>query len=114
LGAATVDDAEGLPIDLPVEVPEELRQEEEPTGRTEWLQVAGLAAAVVAYAVAAFRLGFITSTAVFVLGAGLLLGRRRDPRALAVLAVFAVVVGIAYHVGFFELLNVRHPGTPLP
>jgi len=113
LGRQVAEDAEGIPIDLPVGIPEELRSDEDAES-ADWRQLAAVAAAIVGYALVAFRLGFLTSTVAFVVGAALLLGRSRAPRSLIVLVIFAVVVASAYYVGFFVLLNVRDPGTPLP
>ena len=63
---------------------------------------------------AAFQLGFVISTVVFVVAAALLLGRRRDVRSLVGLVVFAALLATAAYVAFFVLLNVRVPITPLP
>ncbi|TDE00150.1 tripartite tricarboxylate transporter TctB family protein [Jiangella asiatica] len=112
LGVTGADDAESIPVDLPV--PEwDDRAEDDDSAPGEWRVVIGLAAAVILYVAGAFELGFITSTAAFVVAAGLILGRRRDARSLIVLVVFAVVVAIVAFSGFFELLNVRMPITPL-
>lgn len=73
-----------------------------------------LAAAAVVYSLAAFRLGFVTSTVLFVAAVGLLLGHGRDRRSLVVLALVAAVLAYAASIGFFTLLDVRPPSTPLP
>lgn len=112
-GVETRDDAEGLPVDLPVDVPDELL-EPETGGRPDWGQVGGFALLALLYPVGAFRLGFVTSTVLFIVGGALVLGRRRNARSLIVLAIFAVAVAAAYDFGFFTLLNVREPDTPLP
>lgn len=113
-GTVAEEDAEGIPIDLPVDVPEELLHDEETAGPTDWRQVLTLAAAVVAYSVAAFQLGFVTSTLVFIVGAALLLGRSHRPLSLVGLAIFALAIALGAYVGFFVLLNVRAPMTLLP
>lgn len=114
-GLVIEEDAEGIPLDLPVDVPDELlqQQEDETAGPTDWRQVAILVAAIVVYALVAFRLGFVTSTVTFIVGMSLLLGRARYPRALIGLAIFAVAVSAGFYFAFFELLNVRQPITPL-
>jgi hypothetical protein len=116
-GLVTDEDAEGLPIDLPVDIPDELiREREEATtaGPTDWRQMLILGAAIVVYSFAAFRLGFVTSTVIFIAGIGLLLGRSRDVRSLVGLGVFSLAVSVGCYVAFFVLLDVRVPITPLP
>lgn len=94
-------------------VPEELRSEHEDAG-TAPRTTALLVLLVVLWSQAAFRLGFLVSTAAFLFLGSLLLGRERGPRSLAVAAVFAVAVAAATSYGFFDLLGVRRPSTPLP
>lgn len=113
-GTVAADDAEGIPIDMPVDIPDELLHHEDTDGPPEVKIIAALAALILVYAWAAFNVGFIVSTAVVVIAAALLLGRSRHARSLLVLVVFAVVVAVAVWTGFFELLNVRPPRTPLP
>jgi hypothetical protein len=109
-GAPQVD--EGLPVDLPVDVPGELLVG--PAEEADLTQVAGFALVTLLYAVGAFRLGFTTSTALYIIAGALVLGRGRHARSLVVLVVFALAVALAYDVLFFTLLNVREPDTPLP
>lgn len=117
LGIATADDADSVPLDLPEEA-EQAREAERAAQAdappVEWRVVVGLSAAVAVYAVAAFQLGFIVSTFTFVAVGSLVLGRDRSRRSLLTLAVFAAVVAAVAHLGFFELLSVRAPDTPLP
>ena len=113
-GAVTADDAEGIPIDMPVDVPDELLQHEDTDGPPETRVVAVLGALLVGYAWAAFNVGFVVSTVALVVVAALLLGRARHTRALVGLVVFAVALTAAVYLGFFELLSVRPPLTPLP
>lgn len=112
-GVEVRDDAEALPMDLPVDVPPELLEVEQ-GGRPDSAQVGGFAVLAVLYPLIAFRLGFITSTALFIIAAGLVLGRARHSRSLVVLVIFAVAVAVAYDFAFFTLLNVREPDTLLP
>lgn len=72
------------------------------------------AAALGVYSYSAFRIGFIVSTIAFIIAVGFILGRDRTPRAIIALSVYAVLVAGAAFLGFFELLNVRLPMTPLP
>ncbi|WP_202879585.1 tripartite tricarboxylate transporter TctB family protein [Serinicoccus kebangsaanensis] len=117
LGLVTADDVDSVPLDLP----EEAEQARE-AGRTaqaqapavDWGVVGGLSVAVTVYAVAAFQLGFIVSTFAFVSAASLILGRDRSRRSLLTLGIFAAAVATVAHLGFFELLSVRAPDTPLP
>lgn len=112
-GAATGDDADGIPMELPVDVPDELLHDED-EGPPETRIVAVLGALLFLYAWAAFNIGFIVSTSGLIIAAALLLGRSRHVRALLSLVIFAVVAAGVVYIGFFELLNVRPPTTPLP
>ncbi|MFK5581824.1 tripartite tricarboxylate transporter TctB family protein [Serinicoccus sp. LYQ131] len=114
LGIAAADDADSIPLDLPEEAERAREAEQADAPPVEWRVVGGLSAAVAVYAVAAFQLGFIVSTFAFVAVASLVLGRDRSRRSLVTLAVFAAVVTAVAHLGFFELLSVRPPDTPLP
>lgn len=117
IASSRVDDADSLPVDLPAEAERVLEAEraaEAEAPPVEWTVVAALSAAVTVYAVAAFQLGFIVSTFVFVTLASLILGRDRTSRSLITLAVFAAAVTAVAYLGFFELLSVRAPNTPLP
>lgn len=113
-GAASADDAEGLPIDMPVDIPDELLQHEDTDGPPEKRLVALLSLTLVAYAWAAFRIGFVVSTFAVIVVSALLLGRSRHTRAIVGLVAFAIAVAAGVYVGFFELLSVRPPRTPLP
>lgn len=86
----------------------------ETTPETDGRHTSLLAAAAVVYSFAAFRLGFVTSTVVFVGLVGLLLGHGRDRASLVVLGLVAVGLAYAASIGFFTLLDVRAPSTPLP
>ncbi len=117
-GVQVEEDAEGVPLDLPVEMSEEMRAEQEldeqTAGPPDWRQVASLIGAIVVYCLGAFRIGFLTFTTVFIVGVSLLLGRGRGWRSIALLVLFAVCVAGGFHIAFFELLSVRQPITPLP
>lgn len=113
-GRAGADDGEGIPIDLPVDIPDELLQNEDLEGPPE-LRVVGLLTVLLAvYGWAAFHVGYVVSTAVVIITGALLLGRQRAPRSVITLVIFAVVMAGAVYYGFFELLSVRPPRTPLP
>ncbi|WP_298748250.1 tripartite tricarboxylate transporter TctB family protein [uncultured Serinicoccus sp.] len=117
LGITQADDADSVPLDLPEEARrarEADRAAQADAPPVEWGVVGGLCLAVVAYAVAAFQLGFVVSTFVFVALASLVLGRDRSRRSLLTLAAFAAAVTAVAYLGFFELLSVRAPDTPLP
>lgn len=79
-----------------------------------WQVTIVLGVATVTYAYSAFELGFIVSTVAFVIAAGFILGRDRSTRSVLVLIIYAVGIAAAAFIGFFELLNVRMPVTPLP
>lgn len=71
-------------------------------------------AVLAGYATAAFQLGYLSTTVVFLVALPVLLGWGTDRRRTAVLAVFAVGLTAAMYIGFFLLLGVPLPRTPLP
>ncbi|TQM15068.1 tripartite tricarboxylate transporter TctB family protein [Pseudonocardia kunmingensis] len=97
-------------------VPEDMQ--EELAARAELPPAPRLALAVFAvlagYATAAFQLGYLSTTVVFLVALPVLLGWGTDRRRTAVLAVFAVGLTAAMYIGFFLLLGVPLPRTPLP
>lgn len=113
--AAAADDADGIPMALPVDLSPELEREiaaqhaEVPA----WGITGALFAAVAVYGIAAFQVGYVTTTLAFLVVVPLLLGWRREPRRLIGLAVFAVVLTAVMCGLLFELLNVPLPRTPL-
>jgi hypothetical protein len=71
-------------------------------------------AALTVYAAAAFRLGYLSTTVVFLVALPVLLGWGTERRRMALLAAFAVGLTAALYAGFFLLLGVPLPRTPLP
>lgn len=111
LGTAVEEDAEGVPID--VEIPQELLAEHG-DDQSDWRLALGLGTVIAVYCATAFSIGFLTMTALFVIAVALLLGHARTLRGMITLGIFTVTVTAAYYFGFFYLLSVRLPRTPLP
>lgn len=110
-GSEVDEDADGVPLN--VEIPEELLAEHGEE-ETDWKLAVALCAVIAIYCVTAFQVGFLTMTALFVIAVALLLGHRRTPRGLIMLAIFSAVATAAFYFGFFSLLGVRLPRTLLP
>lgn len=97
---------------LPVEEHDEVTQESDMV-KPGWQVAIAFGAAMVVYSYSAFELGFIVSTIAFIIAVGFILGRNRDIRSIVTLIIYAVGIAGAAFIGFFELLNVRLPITPL-
>lgn len=80
----------------------------------DYVTTVAMAVTVIVYAALAFRVGYLTTTFVFLVGAPILLSWTPRGRRLLILLGFAVGMVIAIRLVFISALNVPLPETPLP